>query len=200
MTFKIVERTFVREIDCSAAVVWWNHWDHEHVTVAHSGGWVDGAMLYEDEKYAIGVVTIRVPVFSFVTSQALNINIKHDAETMYTINLGLFGVPSVTRIHIHEDRRDHVVHTTTYKFLLRGWRRILAPFLPRLMTSWNERTWREDLPLKLRRQKVLRLGFRDFVGLPDRIEDRVNDADLVFRLPVPRFAESWVNDLRHLLD
>lgn len=200
MSFRIVERTFVREVDCSAAVVWWNHWDHEHVTVAHEAGWVGGGLLYEDEKYAIAIVTIRVPVFSFLTSQALNINIRHDDETMYTIHLGLFGVPSVTRIRIHEDRPDHVVHTTTYKFLLRGWRRLLAPLLPHLMRTWNERTWREDLPLKLRRQKVLRLGFRDFVGLPDRIEDRVNDGPLRCRLPIARFPESWVNDLRHLLD
>ena len=109
MSFRIVERTFVREVDCSAAVVWWNHWDHEHVTVAHEAGWVGGGLLYEDEKYAIAIVTIRVPVFSFLTSQALNINIRHDDETMYTIHLGLFGIPSVTRIRIHEDRPDHVV-------------------------------------------------------------------------------------------
>jgi len=196
----IVEREIVREADCSAAVGWWNQWDHEHVTVAHEGGWVAGHLLYEDEKYAVGLVTIRVPIFSFIKSQALNINIKHDAETMFTINLGLFGIPSITRITIVEDRRDHIIHTTNYKFLLRGWRRILALVLPRLIDHWTESRWQEDLELKMRRQQVLRLGFRDFVGLPDAVEDRCYEGDLTTKLPIPRLGTSPIHELRHLLD
>jgi hypothetical protein len=197
---KIVRREVVRELDVSAAVGWWNHWDHEHSMVVHGESWLDGHMLYEDEKTAMAFVTIRVPVFSFLRSTAMNVNLKYDADTMYTLHLGLFGIPSITKIAIREDRSDHIVHRTTYTFFLRGWRRLLAPVLPAMIRRWNERVWREDLPLKLRRQKMLRHGFRDFVGLPDRIADRRYDGPLGCTLPVPRLPASPVNEGKGLLD
>jgi hypothetical protein len=197
---KIVRREFVRELAVSAAVGWWNHWDHEHSMVVHGESWLDGHMLYEDERTAIAFVTIRVPIFSFLRSTAMNVNLKYDADTMYTLHLGLFGIPSITKIAVHEDRPDHIVHHTTYTFFLRGWRRLLAPLLPAMIARWNARVWEEDLPLKLRRQKMLRHGFRDFVGLPERVADRRYDGPLECRLPIRRLPDSPVNQGKRLLD
>ena len=56
----------------------------------------------------------------------------------------------------------------------------------RMMATWNERVWLEDLSLKLRRHRVLRWGFRDFVGFPDGVDDRVSDEIFEQRLPVSR--------------
>src|SRR5690606_20599371 len=100
---------------------------------------------------------------------------------------------------IREDRADHCVFTMNYKFVFRGWRKLLAPLLRRLIARWNAQVWEEDLPLKLRRQKMLRHGFRDFVGLPERIGDRRHDGPIEFRLPLPRFPESAVDELRRQL-
>lgn len=63
--------------------------------------------------------------------------------------------PSITKITIHEDPPDHITHHTAYTFFLRGWRRLLAPLLSPMIARWNARMWEEDLPLKLRRQKML---------------------------------------------
>jgi hypothetical protein len=81
---KMMRREFVREVPISAAVGWWNQWDHEHSMVVHGESWLDGHMLYEDERTALAFVTIRVPVFSFLRSSAMNVNLKYDANTMYT--------------------------------------------------------------------------------------------------------------------
>lgn len=195
---KIVQREFVRQVPVSEAVGWWNQWDHEHTMVVHGESWLEGRLLYEDERTCIAFVTIRVPIFSFLTSTAMNVNLKYDAHTMYTINLGLFGIPSITKIAIREDPPDHITHHTTYTFFLRGWRRLLAPLLPSMMARWNERVWQEDLPLKLRRQKMLRHGFRDFVGMPEKIADRKYDGPLECRLPIKRLPDSPIEKDRLL--
>jgi hypothetical protein len=55
-----------------------------------------------------------------------------------------------------------------------------------LVPIWNDRIWKEDLPLKLRRHRALRSGFKDFNGLPDEISQRRAEGPLKIPLKVPR--------------
>lgn len=152
-----------------------------------------------DELTTVLLLSYRLPLFRFVISHSLNIMIQRSAEVIKAINIGLFGVPILTTIRVTEDRRDHSVIHIRYRFFLLGWRVILTPFIERMVPRWNERVWQEDLPLKVRRQKVLRLGFQDFYGLPERVEDRVNEGELTFvRLPLSRLKEVNVNALKNL--
>jgi hypothetical protein len=43
-------------------------------------------------------------------------------------------------------------------------------------------------------------GFRDFVGLPERVADRRYHGPLEYRLPIPRLPDSPVNQGKRLLD
>ncbi|MEX0704838.1 MAG: hypothetical protein WD069_22255 [Planctomycetales bacterium] len=200
MPATIIEREFTREADCCAAVAWWNYWDHEHVDVLHDTSYVDMQVLYEDRRMAVVLHTFRVPLFRFLKSQSISTMIMEDAETLRLYNVGLFAIPSLTTIRIREDRPDHCVFTMNYKFVLRGWRKLLAPLLGRLIARWNAQVWEEDLPLKLRRQKMLRHGFRDFVGMPERIADRGQAGPLEFKLPLARVPDSPVNAFRQRLE
>jgi hypothetical protein len=73
-----------------------------------------------------------------------------------------------------------------YKFHLNGWKAILRPLLKRLIPIWNRKVWIEDLPVKLRRQKVLEMGHKDFIGLPKDVKDRMNHKVMKTKLPIPR--------------
>ena len=76
-----------------------------------------------------------------------------------------------------------------YKFYLNGWRKILKPFLKIMIPKWNEKVWLEDYPVKIRRQMVLDMNFKDFKGLPKEINSRKlekNDNNNLFKLPIPR--------------
>ena len=57
-----------------------------------------------------------------------------------------------------------------------------------MVPKWNEKVWQEDYPIKMRRQKVLDMNFRDFKGLPEKISQRMkkNENNNSFRLPIPR--------------
>ena len=54
------------------------------------------------------------------------------------------------------------------------------------MPKWNLKVWEEDYDVKLRREKVLSMNFKDFVGLPDDIKQRLNSEKPKLRLPIPR--------------
>ena len=75
-----------------------------------------------------------------------------------------------------------------YQFYCNGWRKIFKPFIKYLMPIWNERVWQEDYSIKIRRQKMLDMNFKDFVGLPKEQKDRELNKNEVRKLvlPVPR--------------
>lgn len=194
---QIIERTYTRELDAGRAAVLWNYWDHEHLVVVHSN-YTDAKIIYENDFMAALLLTYRLPVFSFLKSHSLNVMIQHSSDVITAVNVGLFGIPVLTTIRIEEDRRDHCRITTHYRFFLMGWKRLLAPFLSFMISKWNEQVWQEDLPLKLRRQKMLRLGFKDFYGLPPRMRERAFDGELSFtKLPLSRLKEVNVNALKN---
>ena len=58
------------------------------------------------------------------------------------------------------------------------------------LLSKNERTWNKDLSLKLRRQKVKKMNFKDFKGLPKKLKDRKFSLEKDFRLPIKRLRKS----------
>ena len=189
---KIVEREFKREIAASAAAVLWNYWDHEHLYVVHKN-YLNAFVVYEDQRMAVYLLTFRLPIFYFFTSESLNIQVQVDPETIKVFNMGLFGVPSYITITVKEEKKDFCLLTMNYKFILRGWRTILAPFLPAMMAKWNQMVWNEDYPVKMRRHRVMRLGFKDFTGLPHKIEDRYFDGKMDLELPVKRHKKSPIN-------
>lgn len=195
---RIVDRTFRREVNAGRAAVLWNYWDHEHLVVVHKN-YTDAQIIYENDFMAALLLTYRLPVFSMLKSHSLNVMVQHGPNVLKAVNIGVFGVPVVTTITIVEDVLDHCVLTINYRFFLLGWKTLLAPAIELLVPRWNERVWKEDLPLKERRQKVLRLGFRDFYGLPERPADRVFDGGLEFtKLPLSRLREVNVHALKNL--
>src|SRR5437588_8479 len=67
---------------------------------------------------------------------------------------------------------------------------------PRVVTRWFHATWEEDAPMRIRRWKVWKLGFRDFRGIDFINKKTAKPADLdpnrpyPLRLPVPKTRES----------
>lgn len=189
---KIIERTFRRQVAAAPAVILWNYWDHEHLIVVHPN-YTAAKVVYDDDRIGVYLLSYKLPIFSFMTSHSLNVQIQAAPDTIKVFNVGLFGVPVATTIVVKELRQDLCEVTMTYKFLLKGWRRILEPFLPPMAARWNAKVWDEDLPLKERRTKALRMGFKDFVGMPADVALREFQGDIPFELPVKRHVNSPVN-------
>lgn len=156
----ILEKTFVREIAVPRSVVLWNYLDLEHLRVVHRG-YVASELIYEDERVALEHLTLRVPYLPFVRSRSVHFFVKNLPGEIIAWNIGLFGIPCATRIILEELEAEHCRITTTYRFWLAGWRRLLAYVLPTMIRRWNDRIWDEDFPMRERRHRVLKAGFTD---------------------------------------
>lgn len=180
------------ELECSAQVGLWNYWDAEHIKSIHPG-YGDVSILYETKDIVVMLPTVSLPILSFITSTSIHVMLRHDQNTLLLYNMGLFGTPIHAILSVTEPRKDHAVFKMTYRYHLKGWRIIMAPLLKIMTPIWNRKIWFEDLPIKERRQKVMRMNFKNFKGLPDKIEDRFYDGDLPFDIPLPRLKGSGVD-------
>ena len=109
-----------------------------------------------------------------------------DEDTMYAYGVHFGSIISRTIIKERKIEKEKSEIDINYKFCLKGWQLVLLPIFKKLIYKWNHQTWIEDLPVKQRRQKVLKLNFRDFRGLPDNVDERVYDGELELQIPVPR--------------
>ena len=181
---KIVEVNIKRKVKCSRDVAFWNHWDHEHLDVIHSG-YSKSNILYEKNNFLFRIDEIHLPIFSFIKVQTPIFQVQHDDETLITYAIQ-FGILSKTTIKIKEIDKTTSEINSNYQFFLKGWKRIFEPMLKIMIPIWNARVWREDLPVKLRRQKVIDMNFVDFVGLPNNVNDRMKNKNYKLSLPIPR--------------
>ncbi len=188
---KIIERVVVHEAPISPSVAEWNFWDFEHGEFVHKGH-IEHWVLYEDSTTAVLISTTRAPVFRFLKYSSLHVMVRISDKLSRAWNRGLFGIVGTVTYQFEQMEADRTRITITYRFYLQGWRVLLGPLLYRQIGQWSDAIWQEDLPLKLRRQKVMRLGFRDFRGLPDDIAERHSAPDAPFRLPLPKLKNSPV--------
>ena len=111
-----------------------------------------------------------------------------NANTIKVFNIGFLNMVSETTIHIQELSKDNCKLTMNYKFYLKGLQKILSPFLERMVSKWNEKVWEEDYNLKIRRTKLLNLGFQDYKGIVKK-----DIKAKKFSIPIKRHPFSPVN-------
>ncbi len=188
MSKKILEFNFKKQINCSKEVAFWNYWDHEHLDVVHDG-YSKSDIMYDRREYMFRVDEIKLPLLGFLKPLTPIFTVQHDENTMITYAIQ-FGVLSKTIIKIKSLSEKKCEISMNYKFYLNSWRKFLRPVLKILVPRWNEKVWLEDLPIKLRRQKVVDMNFKDFIGLPTNIEDRNFTGKKSFKPPIPRLKNS----------
>ena len=182
----ILEIEIQKEINCSKQVALWNYWDHEHLDEVHDG-YKKSNILYDKKNFMFRIDEIKVPLIPLITFST-PIFMVQDNENDLVVYAIQMGVLSKTVITINEITERKCKIKMNYKFYLNGWRMLLKPILKILIPKWNQKVWDEDYSIKIRRQKMLDMNFRDFVGLPKNIEERFfkNIKQDKFELPIPR--------------
>ena len=183
----ILEIEIKKEINCSKEVAKWNYWDHEHLDVVHSG-YTESDIMYDKKNFLFRVDKIKIPYTPFKFQTPIFM-VQHNDNVLYTYAVQ-FGIISKTQITINSLSNTRCEIIMNYKFFLDGWKKIFKPILKILIPKWNEKVWIEDYDIKLRRQKVIDMNFKDFKGLPDDINKRIRDSKYELKLPIPRFKDS----------
>ena len=186
---KILDVTFKRKVNCSTNVCLWNHWDGDHINYIHGGMYNETEIFYEDDRVALTYHSINVPLIPFLKVNTVDMAVLKDKNTVCTYGFQ-FGIPSLSTARYKDIAKDKCMVEVNYKFKFTGLKILLYPLIKYLIPKWNERTWNEDLPLKLRRQKVKRMNFKDYKGLPNKIKNRKFTGPIDFKLPISRLRKS----------
>ena len=185
---KILSRTFKRRINASASICLWNHWDQDHLNYCHKRVYTESKIFYEDERVVFFWHELKVPFVPFII-RTLDFQTLKGKNTVCAYGFQ-FGIPSLTTAEYKDIAKDKCLVEVNYKFKFTGLKILLYPLIKFLIPRWNERTWNEDLPLKLRRQKVKRMNFKDFKGLPKKMRDRKFTGPIDFKLPISRLQKN----------
>ena len=182
---KILNLTFKRKVNACAKVCLWNHWDQDHANYVHKGLYTETEIFYEDDRVILTLHRLKIPLLPFLIINTVDFEVLKDKNTVCTYGFQL-GIPSLSTAVYKDIGKDKCLVTVNYKFKFSGLQILLYPLIRFLVPRWNLRTWEEDLPLKLRRQKVKRLNFKDFKGLPSKIKDRKFSGPIDFNLPISK--------------
>ena len=186
---KILDVTFKRKVNCSASVCLWNHWDGDHLNYVHKGFYNETEIFYEDDRVVLFYHRMKIPLIPFIKINTIDMTALKNKNTVCTYGFQ-FGIPSLSTATYKDISKDKCSVTVNYKFKFSGLQILLYPIIKKLLPKWNDRTWYEDLPLKLRRQKVKRFNFKDFKGLPRKIKDRKYSGVIGFKLPISRLQKN----------
>jgi hypothetical protein len=184
---KTLDLIIKKKVNCSKDVVWWNYWDHEHLDVVHEN-YNQSDIMYDSNNFLFRIDKIKVPFFPFLSFNTPIFMVQHDEDTMLTYAI-MWGITSLTKIKVKEIEKNTSEISMNYVWYLEGFKVILYPILKILIPIWNERVFKEDLPVKIRRQKITDLNFKDFKGMPSNLNDRKN-GKYNFKLPIPRVVSS----------
>jgi len=186
---KILSRTFKRRVNSSLNVCLWNHWDCDHINYVHKGFYTQSEIFYEDDRFVLIFHSLKVPLIPFLKINTIDVTVLKDKNTVCTYGFQ-FGIPSLSTAKYKEIAKDKCLVEVNYKFKFTGLNILFYPLIKYLIPRWNERTWNEDLSLKLRRQKVIRMNFKDFRGLPKKIKERKFLGPIDFKLPITRLKKN----------
>ena len=197
---ELLEFRFQKEIESGREAVLWNYWDHEHLDIVHKNSFTDIKIFYEDSKMAIILNTFRLPIFKFIKNTGMSTYVFHEKYKFSDFQMLMFGIPFCSTITLHEITSSRCKIEMHYRYYLSGWKNLIfKPLLKIMANRWNQQLWDEDLSLKLRRQKVMASGFKDFNGLPENIEDRFKDYHKTQNIPIPKPNGCRIDSLRNEL-
>jgi hypothetical protein len=175
------------------AVLVWNYYDHEHVVGTHYRHYEKVQILAEERDWALLVRVTKLP-FIPVRLSALNFMYSPNDNHMRSFYRGSLGL--ILRQDFHFEDLGPTGSRVTVESRVSVPRALgfLQPLFARLMHKWFVDVWAEDMPMRERRLKLWRLGFKDFVGL-DYVNNREKGPDqpdyarlYTLRLPLPKVS------------
>lgn len=191
---KYLKVTCENVVDATPEVVKWNSWDGEHLKVVHKA-YSNPKLLYSRPGFGLLVDAFKMPLLGIkLRSLVFTVQDSDESQVSYTQTPFFLAKNSITLVKLSEKK---TLVKVNYEFEAGFLVSIFFPIIKRYIIKWNDTVWQEDLPLKIRRQKALEYGFVDFVGLPSKIENRV-DKSLTYKCEIPVTRTSGLTEDDHV--
>lgn len=153
-------------------LILWNYWDHEHVVGTHFQHYQKVKILYEDEKVCFSERKAKLPYVPFYITET-TLAVLENLNTMKVWHKSLFGLVNFKQIFEFVEIKNKCKVTKKDMLEVPIFLKFLQPLFDKIMKKWFVDVWNEDMPMRERRFKVWKLGFRDFNGI-----DYVNNKNL----------------------
>lgn len=154
---------FRAEMDCPKEVVMWNYYDHEHLVGTHYKLYDKARVLAERGNWSLVFRSKRMPLLPFYTS---GIGFQYmDGNVMKSFHKDSIGFMLEMEALFEDLPSDRCSVTVTYRINTHRVFKIFEPAFKKIFERWFWATWEEDAPMRLRRWKVHKLGFKDFSGI-----------------------------------
>lgn len=179
------------EMDCPKEVVMWNYYDHEHLIGTHYKLYDNARVIYERDDLALVYRSKRMPFLPFYTG---GLALQYmEGNVMKTVHHDSNGFLLEMQVQFDDLPDNRCKITTTYSMNIHPFFKIFEPIFKMLFKRWFYSTWEEDAPMRLRRWKVYKLGFKDFYGV-DYINKKLSRPENIevpkykFKTPVASFS------------
>ena len=182
---------YAREMDCPKDVVIWNYYDHEHLLGTHYKYYREARIIAEKDSWALVFRRMKMPLLPFDNSTLACQWM--DGDVMHVVHRDLIGFLLEMEVHFEELPNDRSLITVIYNIKVHPLLKMFEKYFQMVFERWYEGTWEEDEPMRLRRWRVHKLGFKDFVGL-DYINKKLPiptempNKEYVFKPPVAAFS------------
>jgi len=179
-----------KEMDCPLEVVIWNYFDHEHVVGTHYKWYSSARVIGEKDGWCLVERSYKLPVVN-LKSTSVGFMYLETPNHIVSYQFGKLGSQMRQDIYLTEQGPDRCLVVSEYRMEVFGVFKIFEPIYRKTITRWFINTWDEDAPMRLRRWKVWKLGFRNFIGIeyinkktaqPTQIDTRPYPIEL----PVPK--------------
>ena len=183
--------TCQKEMDCPKEIVMWNYYDHEHLVGTHYKLYDHARVIAEKGDWALVYRSKKTP-FLPIRTGGLALQ-RMEGNVMKTVHQDHIGFILEMEVKFDDLPNDRCLITTTYNINTHPIFKIFDPIFKMIFKKWFEATWDEDAPMRLRRWKVHKLGFKDFYGI-DYINkkqpkpEKINYPKYEFKPPVKCFS------------
>jgi hypothetical protein len=158
-----LQAQFSAEMDCPKEVVMWNYYDHEHLVGTHFKLYNRARVLAERDNWSLVFRSKRMPFLPFYTG---GVGFQFmDGNTMRSFHKDSIGFLLEMEALFTDLPDERCRVTVTYRINTIALMKIFQPLFEKLFERWFWATWEEDAPMRLRRWKVHKLGFKDFNGI-----------------------------------
>lgn len=183
---------YEREMDCPKEIVIWNYYDHEHLLGTHWKYYREARILAEKDSWALLYRKMKMPLLPFSNS-TLALQMM-DGNVMKVFHRDMLGFLLEMEVHFDDLPNDRSLITVIYNIRCHPFFKLFEKYFQMVFEKWYEATWEEDEPMRLRRWRVHKLGFKGFVGL-DYVNNKTAtptefpEREYVFVPPVPACAQ-----------
>ncbi len=173
-----------KEMACSREVVIWNYFDHEHVVGTHFKNYSRFKIIAEKNDWSLVERFYRLPIIGLQTSSH-GFMFLENPNLIRSFQYGRSGFVLDQSISIQDLAPERCLVTSEYRLTVPFFFKPFEFLWRRISERWFLLTWDEDAPMRLRRQKVWKLGFRNFVGIDYINKKTAKPADLPSERPYP---------------